>query len=801
MFGAVGGSILGVYLFTRLSRLVSRQKIIQEHKAGVLLQILLPKYSTTTNTPGENVQSKARAGVAEQLFSELHALTITGWKKHFLYKQTVSFEIVATAEAIRFYCFCPAKLVSFVQNAVNAAYPEAEVTAVPQWEILSNSHLIEGVIQLKGPDYSPIRTLEVLASDPLNSILNKISHLKPGEMMVIQHLITPVSGTWRKHAYSFLNFLKNQLSSPKTTMLGQFGTGFKESVSGQTTVPSEPQNQTVDQKLYEEVEKKMSRPGFRVCIRLIAASPDKIHAQSNFENLARSYSMFDEPPLANFTYSQSFLTRWHFVSNFRLRLPPLIELPFARQQFVVNTTELATILHFPSMDVETPRIQWLAAKKAPAPTDMPPTGLFLGNNQYRGVTTRAFIAREDRRRHVYLVGQTGTGKSEYLKYLVLQDIKAGEGVCFVDPHGDAAEDILQKIPKERIVDTIYWNPADTEFPMGLNIMEAYTEEQKHILINSFIGLLYKLYDPNRTGIMGPMLERAIRNVMLTAMEEPGSTLIEALRLLTSPEYAETKVPYIKDPLVKTYWTEELAHTSDFHKSQTLGYFVSKFDRFVTDITIRNIIGQSKSAFDFRKIMDERKILIVNLSKGRLGEENSAFLGLLLIPKLLVASMARVDTPEEKRPDFYLYVDEFQNFATPDFAEIMSEARKYRLNLIVANQFIAQIQEQVRNAVFGNIGTLGAFRVGVDDAKYLASQFAPVFDEHDLTNNSIGNLYLKLLINGKPSVPFSVALNWNDISTVPTDTRIKQLITKMSQTKFGVPRLVIENEIVQRARLY
>ncbi|KKS81269.1 MAG: hypothetical protein UV55_C0017G0026, partial [Candidatus Gottesmanbacteria bacterium GW2011_GWC1_43_10] len=333
------------------------------------------------------------------------------------------------------------------------------------------------------------------------------------------------------------------------------------------------------------------------------------------------------------------------------------------------------------------------------------------------------------------------------------------------------------------------------------VAEAYTEEQKHILINSFIGLLYKLYDPNRTGIMGPMLERAIRNVMLTAMEEPGSTLIEALRLLTSPEYAETKVPYIKDPLVKTYWTEELAHTSDFHKSQTLGYFVSKFDRFVTDITIRNIIGQSKSAFDFRKIMDERKILIVNLSKGRLGEENSAFLGLLLIPKLLVASMARVDTPEEKRPDFYLYVDEFQNFATPDFAEIMSEARKYRLNLIVANQFIAQIQEQVRNAVFGNIGTLGAFRVGVDDAKYLASQFAPVFDEHDLTNNSIGNLYLKLLINGKPSVPFSVALNWNDISTVPTDTRIKQLITKMSQTKFGVPRLVIENEIVQRARLY
>ncbi len=802
----IGGSVIGIialiYILMRLSRLFWHWKMLQEHRQGVLLQILLPKHPHTSDAPNEHVsQAKTKSNVAEQMFSELHALTLTGIKKYFFYKQSLSFEIVATAESVKFYCFCPRVLTSFIQNAINASYPEAEITIVPNYQIPPQTHLVSGIVRVKGPDYSPIRTYENLVTDSLNSLLNKVSHLRPNEMVVVQTLVTPVSGTWRKHAYSFLNYLKGQLTSPRQNMFDQIGGNVQSNVTGKEAPTHESSVKIVDEEMYREVEHKMGRPGFRVLIRVLSASLDALHAQANFENLTRSYSMFDEPPLTTFVTSQSWIAKYNLLNNFFLRMPPLWELPLTRQQFIANTAELASLFHFPGEEVEVPRIEWLRAKRAPAPTEVSPSGTFLGYNAYRGATARVFISREDRRRHFYIVGQTGTGKSEYLKHLVLQDIQAGEGVCFIDPHGDAAEDIIAKIPPARIADTIYWNPADTANPMGLNIMESESEDQKHILINSFIALLYKLYDPNRTGIMGPMLERAIRNVMLTAMEEPGATLIEVLRLLTSPEYAESKIPLIKDPIVKTYWTEELARTSDFHKSETLGYFISKFDRFVTDVTMRNIIGQGKSSFNFREIMDKKKILIVNLSKGRLGEENSNFLGLLLIPKFLVAAMSRINLNEADRPDFYLYVDEFQNFATPDFAEIMSEARKYRLCLTVANQYIAQIQEQVRNAVFGNVGTIGAFRVGVDDAKYLVSQFTPVFNEYDLTNNAIGNLYLRLLINGKPSIPFSVALEWKEVSGIRKDLRVAELVIRISQIKYAMPRIVVEQDIIQRAHLY
>ncbi len=803
---SVSGAILGVVVVIvavmRLSRLFFRYKITEEHTDGVLLKILLPKHVHASDNPTERSgQNKTKSNVAEQMFAELHSLTHDNWKKHFLYKETVSFEIVATAENVRFYCFCPKRLMSFIQNAINASYPEAEIFQVPHYELPENTHITKGVVYAKGPDYSPIRTFETLVTDPLNSLLNKITHLQPGEMVVVQTLVTPVTGTWRKHAYSFLNYMKGQLTRPKQNFFDQMKEDVKKNVTGKEENPKEPQVQTIDEDLYQQVGKKMSRPGFRVMIRIVSASSDRAHGRSNFENLARSYTMFDSPPLSTFEVSSSMVSNVGFMKLFWLRMPPLVELPFLKRQFYANTVELATLFHFPGEEIEAPRVEWLLAKKAPVPTDVATEGLFLGYNQYRGTKAKVFITREDRRRHFYIVGQTGTGKSEYLKHLIIQDIKNGEGVCFIDPHGDAAEDVVSKIPPQRIKDTVYWNPAETHFPMGLNIMEAENEEQKHILINSFIALLYKLYDPNHTGIMGPMLERAIRNVMLTAMEEKGSTLIEALRLLTSPDYAKTKIPLIKDPLVKTYWTEELARTSDFHKSQTLGYFVSKFDRFVTDITMRNIIGQSKSSFNFRDFMDNRRILIVNLSKGRLGEENSSFLGLLLIPKLLVAAMSRVDMPEDKRPDFYLYVDEFQNFATPDFAEIMSEARKYRLCLTVANQYISQIQEEVRNAVFGNVGTIGAFRVGVDDAKYLVNQFRPAFNEYDLSNNLIGNLYIKLLVRGKPSMPFSTALDWEEAKQVPKDPRVAELVGKISQIKYGLPRSVVDAEIVERAKFY
>jgi hypothetical protein len=384
--------------------------------------------------------------------------------------------------------------------------------------------------------------------------------------------------------------------------------------------------------------------------------------------------------------------------------------------------------------------------------------------------------------------------------MILQDIKNGEGVCFIDPH-DTIDKLLPLIPPERAEDVILFDPSDTDRPMGLNMLEADTEEEKHFIVSSIVGLMYKLYDPNKTGIIGPRFEHAIRNAMLTVMSEKGSTFIEIVRVLTDANFVQELLPKVQDPIVRRYWTDQIAQTNDFHKSEVLDYIVSKFGRFVTDKMMRNIIGQSASAFDFREVMDKGKILLVSLSKGKIGEENASFLGLILVPKILAAAMSRQDIPEEQRRDFYLYVDEFQNFATPDFAQILSEARKYRLNLIVANQFIGQMDEDVKNAIFGNVGTIAAFRVGVTDANYLQHEFQPVFSEADLINVDVYNAYIKTIVHNEPMTPFSIDLTRDMTKEQAAENpRVAELIRELSRLKYGKEVKSLEAEIAERARL-
>jgi hypothetical protein len=404
-------------------------------------------------------------------------------------------------------------------------------------------------------------------------------------------------------------------------------------------------------------------------------------------------------------------------------------------------------------------------------------------------------------RHVYVIGKTGTGKSELLKSLILQDIRAGKGVCFMDPHGDAIEDILKLIPPERAEDVIYFNPSDTERPLGLNLLEAKTEDEKHFAATAVINMMYKLFDPYKTGIVGPRFEHAVRNAMLTAMYEPGSTFVEIMRILTDARFVQEILPKVTDPIIRRYWTDQIAQTSDFHKSEVLDYITSKFGRFVTNKLIRNIIGQSQSSFDLRRVMDEGKILLINLAKGSLGEENSNFLGLILVPRVLMAAMSRVDVDMDKRRDFYFYVDEFQNFATPDFAVILSEARKYRLGLCVANQFIGQVEEEVKNAVFGNVGTIVAYRVGVSDANYLAHEFTPVFGEDDLLNVERYHAFIKTIVNNEPVPPFSLDTT-KDLSKIKAmeSPRVAEIIKEMSRLKYGRDEKLVEAEIARRAKL-
>jgi len=782
---------VGVWLIKQYMRM----QIMFNRKHAALLKISVSKHRDSqgqSNQQGTNNKTN-QINVAEQMFAELRGIIPSDWRKHLIFRETLTFEIVATATEINFYMFCSRRLVNYVKNSIFAAYPDAEISEVPDYiDSLLKINIVYGYIRLIGPEYSPIRSYETLTNDSLNIILSKMSNLRGNEIIALQTYITPVSGSWRQKAYRYLEYL----------MGGQKDKTNQQDKGQDSTVwVGNSLQMAVDSDLYSGIEKKMNKKGYLVGIRVISGAKDKKTAQFNFDSLVRSYSLFDVPPLTSFQGCQFWLANISLLKYFKLRMQPYVDWPFFHQQFIANTEELATICHLPGEEVTVPKITWLRYKTAPASSELPSQGFFIGYNSYRNYRKKIFLPEEDRRRHFYIVGQTGTGKSEYLKNMTLQDINNGRGVCFLDPHGDVAEDILTKIPKERINDVIYWNPADTKYPIGMNIMDVDSVEEKNIIINSFIALLYKLYDPNHTGIMGPMLERTVRNVMLTAMEEKGNTLVESLRLLTSPSFAKSKIENIKDPIIKTYWTEEMARTTDFHKSETLGYYVSKFDRFITDQTLRNIIGQSKSAFDFQEIMDKGKILIINLSKGKLGEENTAFLGTLIIPKFIIAAMKRANQPENMRRDYYFYIDEFQNFATPDFIEILSEARKYRLNLIIANQYISQITEEVRNAVFGNVGSIGAFRVGVDDAQYLINNFKPVFNEYDLINNGIGNLYIRPLINGKPSEPFSVSLNWKEVQSIISSSETAELIIQNTRQKYARPQNEIEAEIINRAQLF
>ncbi len=711
----------------------------------------------------------------EQLFASIFSIKKGGWKQKLSVQPTISFELVAKQEDIKFYVWTPKPLQDLVEKQIHGAYPDAEVLEVPEYNIFDESGKVAyKSLQLAKSNFYPLKTFKELVTDPLSSITSALAKLGVGEAAAIQILISPAEGSWQKDGRKFISETKKQESDPEKA---------KFSTSAKTL---------------ESVENKISKPGFETSIRMVVISPTMDSAKMTLDNINSTFSQFASEN--NNIKSRKIRSKGAFMEDFLYRYQPMFHL-FGNRPSILNSEELATIYHFPNKQVTTPHIYWLYSKTAPAPAEIPTEGLYLGESSYRGIKRGVYISNDDRRRHMYIIGKTGTGKTELLKDLIMQDIKAGRGLCFMDPHGDAIEDLLKLIPPERAEDIIYFNPGDTERPMGLNLLEATTEDEKHFVSTAVINMMYKLFDPYKTGIVGPRFEHAVRNAMLTAMSEPGSTFVEVMRILTDSSFVQEILPKVQDPIVRRYWTDQIAQTADFHKSEVLDYIVSKFGRFVTNKMIRNIIGQSQSSFSFRNVMDEGKILLINLAKGAIGEENSNFLGLVLVPRILMAAMSRQDVPEEARKDFYLYVDEFQNFATPDFAQILSEARKYRLNLTVANQFIGQVEEEVKNAVFGNVGSIISFRVGVTDASYLAHEFAPTFGEDDLLNIDRFHVYIKTTVNNEPVPPFSMDMT-RDLAQIKAieNPRVAEIIKEMSRLKYGRDLRLVDAEITRRAKL-
>ncbi|MBU2632807.1 type IV secretion system DNA-binding domain-containing protein [Patescibacteria group bacterium] len=754
------------YLFILWLRNREREKASLD---STLIQISLPR------------DNEIKIDAAEQFFSSFASMR-KGEKLGFIRRQPcIAFEIVGMPQDIRFFVHTPNKYKDLVEKQINGAYPDAEIKVVDEktgrknftfgneYNIFSEEGKVAFTsLKLKNASYKPIKVYKDLAIDSLSSLTSVLAKMTEGEGAAVQIMVSPAGDKWKKRGREYLSTTKKAEANP------------------------EKASYSADSKELEGIENKISKSGFNVAIRIVVSSSTKEAAEAHLSNIVGSFNQFDG--INKFTKNKHRFKAM-FMTDFVYRY-----MPIRGDAAVLTSEEIATIFHYPNKSITTPHIHWLTSKRAPAPAKIPDSGLFLGTSTFRGLSKPVYIQKDDRRRHMYVVGKTGVGKSEFLKDMILQDIKNGEGVCFIDPH-DTIEKLLPLIPPERAEDVILFDPSDTDRPMGLNMLEANTEAEKHFVASSIIGLMYKLYDPNKTGIIGPRFEHAIRNAMLTVMSEKGSTFIEIVRVLTDSAFVEELLPKVQDPMVRRYWTDQIAQTSDFHKSEVLDYIVSKFGRFVTNKMMRNIIGQSESSFDFRKAMDEGKILLVSLSKGKIGEENSSFLGLILVPKILIAAMSRQDTPEHMRRDFYLYVDEFQNFATPDFAQILSEARKYRLNLIVANQFIGQMDEEVKNAIFGNVGSLVSFRVGVTDANYLQHEFQPIFSEGDLINVDRYNAYIKTLVDSEPVLPFSMDLT-RDMSKEQSmeNPRVAELIKELSRLKYGRDLATIEAEIGARARL-
>ena len=741
---------------------------------------------------------KELISVMEQFYSGMSAL---GEKKLFGFKRehfVLEIALPHVGEEAVFFAAVPKQYSRIFEKQLGGLFPtaHAELKAEDYNIFNPDGYSVGSIFKIDEHPALPIRTYDRLESDPLEVILNSFSKLKKvGEGAALQVILYPASWQDRDKIEKAGRAIKE--GKP----LGRAGSGeVARALAIINAVVSGPKNKKSEEvkpiKINEEQAKlasdKISRPLFRANIRLVASADEKGEANAILKELESSFLQFAEPQANHFSFARpTGRALERLIYNFSFRLFE------QNSSLLLNTKELTSILHFPTGSISAPKIKTLRAKNAPPPAGLPKAGLLLGKNIFRGEETEIRMTDEDRRRHLYVIGQTGTGKTEFLKNLIRQDIESGKGLAVIDPHGDMVNDILGFVPAGRADDVIYFDPGNVGRPMGLNFLEYDQQypEQKTFVVEELMQIFIKLYGSVPESI-GPIFQQYFRNATHLVIEDPasGSTLLDIIRVMADKSYREYKISRSKNPVVNSFWKEVAEKTGGEHSLQNLvPYITSKFDTFLSNEIMRPIIAQEHSAFNVKEVMDSGKILLVNLSKGRVGELNSALLGLVIVGKILMASFSRADQPGEARRDFYLYMDEFHNFTTPSVATILSEARKYRLSLIMAHQFIGQLTEEIRKAVFGNVGTIVSFRIGREDTEILEKQFEPVFSAHDLMYIENYRAVIKMLSGGKTFTPF-------DIATLPPakgDVAAARQLKEMSALKYGVPRESVESEIAKR----
>lgn len=779
-----------IYLFYRK---YLKSYLVKRANDLVILEVKVPKKFERQEY--ENLKTVADiTSYSEQFFASLSGLYEGGFKGLFKSQPVISFELVSKDKEIIFFVGTPRSHADLIEKQIQSFYPNASVEPSSEFRIFKEGLEVScAAVSTARSFVFPIKTFREFEYDSISTITNSLSKIGEGSRAAVQILVRPTSQGWRGQLDWMLRRIQEGKSIPLGVswynklgyFLGQFASS---SAKG-----DDPLKRTtpIQEETLKLLTQKGSKTGFEVQIKILSMAKTKLEADSNLKNIFNGLSQFSAPDRNGFKLyptsdKNTFLTHYILRSFLGYR------------KMILNSEELASIYHFPSENLDTPGIRWFMAKRAPVSATLPKEGIILGKNVYRGEEMLVRLKKTDRRRHLYSIGMTGTGKTTFFESMILQDIRAGEGVAVFDPHGELVEKLLGKIPRERAEDVIYFNPSDTARPLGLNLLEWKTKEQKDFLVQEAIQIFYKLFDPNQQGFVGPQFEHWMRNAALTLMEYPGGgTLIEIPKLFTDDTFREERVRALKDPVVQAFWVQQLAKTADFHKSEMYNYFISKFGRFMTNITMRNIIGQAKSAFDLREVMDSGKILLINLAKGEIGEINSNLLGMIFVAKLFTSALSRADIDEDKRRDFYLYVDEFQNFATDTFSSILSEARKFRLDLNITNQYIAQIPEAIRDAIIGNVGTLVSFRVGVPDAEFMAKEFEPVADQFDLNQIDAYNAYVKLLVDNAPTKPFSMQTIKDN---VVENEQMGKAIYQLSRLKYGRDITIVEAEIGEKMKI-
>jgi hypothetical protein len=703
---------------------------------------------------------------AEQLFASLHGilrdkneLKMTGGVQEHL-----SFEIASVNGQIRFYVWVPKTFQSFVEGQIYSQYPtvqihEAEEDYVTHERQHSVVHTSE--ITLTASEFLPIKTFQSFEVDPLAGITGTLAKLEStGDELWVQILVRPIPDEWHKASDSWIKTVKN--GKPFEFFTGS-GFNFKW-VGGLIGALSKPPEQGIgggsapkelserDKTRITEAEKKATKLGYQVKIRMAYLGESPTNAKLTMQALVGTYKQYNSTNLNGFKLTNSSFKK-EDLGQYKSRL-------FADRGFILNIEELASVFHLPHTNVETPNIVWASTKTAEPPAKLP---IITGNDaidenisafgltNFRGINHQFGMLRYDRSRHVYIIGQTGAGKSGTLELFALSDIFHGQGYAIIDPHGDFAVDNMRFIPGSRVKDVVYFNPSDTAYPLGFNPLEVTNPNQKSNISSEVIGVLKRMFGDS----WGPRLEYILRYTILALLDRPETTMLDITRMLTDKKFRKETLSYCTDTVVLQFWNIEFNSWTEKFQAEAIAPVLNKVGAFTANPVIRNIIGQPKSTFNIRQIMDEGKILIVNLSKGLIGEDNASILGSFLVTKIQLAAMSRSDIPDIKdRRPFFLYVDEFQNFATDSFATILSEARKYGLNLTVANQYISQMSDTVRNAVFGNVGTMITFRVSADDAPILAKQFEPQFEANDLLQMHNRHFIINMVINGEKTPAFS-----------------------------------------------